>query len=109
VIPEDVAGKPVTQYKLIGKSVQRLDIPDKVFARPSYLADVRMPDMVHARVVRASQPTAKLLAVDSKTASAMPGVIKVVKNGSFLAVVAQQENQARLAAAELAAACEWQA
>ncbi len=109
VVPDDVTAKPLEQYQVIGQSVPRLDIPDKVFAKTSYLADQRMPDMAHARVVRGSSPDARLLEVDTSTVAAMRGVLKVVRDGSFLAVVAEREMQATQAAAKLAESCRWQA
>jgi len=107
-VPDEVAGKSRQQYQVIGQSVQRLDIPGKVFANASYLADMRMPDMVYARVVRASLTAARLAGVDTTAVSARQGVLKVVQDGSFLAVVAEREFQAVEAAAELGKSCKWQ-
>jgi CO/xanthine dehydrogenase Mo-binding subunit len=108
VVPDDVVGKPASQYQLVGYPAQRLDIPDKVFANASYLADMRMPDMVYARVVRAHKPRTGLVSVDSNKVGRIPGVLKIVRNGSFLAVVAERESQAAAAATELGNSCKWQ-
>ncbi len=108
LVPDDVVGKPADQYRVIGQAIQRLDIPDKVFAAPSYLADLRMPEMVYARIVRAAKPTAGLISVDAEKTSQMPGVLKIVHDGSFLAVVAERESQAVAAAAELRKSCKWE-
>lgn len=107
-VPDDVAAKPREQYQVIGHPVRRLDIPGKVFANASYLADIRMPGMVYARVVRTSLTGARLTGVDTAAVSAMQGVLKVVQDGSFLAVVAEREFQAIEAAAELGKSCKWQ-
>lgn len=108
-IPGRVAGKPQEQYQLVGRSVPRLDIPGKVFAQASYLADMRLPGMVHARVIRPQRPGLNLLSVETAIAASMQGVLKIVRDGSFLAVVAERELQATRAAAKLASACHWQA
>jgi len=108
LVPDDVAGKPAEQYQLIGKAAQRLDIPGKVFANASYLADMRMPDLVYARVVRSAKPAAGLVSVDTQKAARMQGVLKIVHDGSFLAVVAERESQAVAAATEVSKSCTWQ-
>ena len=108
LVPGDFEGKPADQYRVIGQAVQRLDIPDKVFAAPSYLADLRLPEMVYARIARAANPTAGLIGVDTKKASLMQGVLKIIQDGSFLAVVAERESQAVAVANELRKACKWQ-
>jgi len=108
LLSDDVVGKPVEQYEVIGQSVQRLDIPDKVFANASFLTDMRMPDLVYARIVRAARPGVGLVRVDTKKVDPMPGILKIVRDGSFLAVVAERESQAVAAAAELAKSSKWQ-
>ena len=107
-VPDDVTAKPWQEYQVIGQSVRRLDIPGKVFAKASYLADMRLPNMVYARIVRTSLSGARLTGVNTTTVNAMKGVLKVVKDGSFLAVVAECEFPAVEAAAELGKLCKWQ-
>jgi len=104
---EDVTLKPVDDYSVIGKSVLRIDIPGKVFGEPSFLQDLRLPDMVHARVVRPSAERAVLEGFNATVAEAMPGVLKVVRDGSFVAVIAEREEQARNAAKALGEKLEW--
>ncbi len=94
-------------FTVIGRSFQRVDIPGKVTGGPSYIQDMRLPDMVHARVVRPPSYGATLASVDTSGAGKMPGVIAVIKNGSYLAVVADDEWRAIVAMRELAASAKW--
>ena len=95
-------------YQLVGKSLQRTDIPRKAFAEAAYIHDIRLDGMLHARVVRTGNREAKLLPpTDFDTVHRLPGVVKVVRDGSFLAVVAEREEQASKAARALARLCNW--
>jgi nicotinate dehydrogenase subunit B len=104
--PESVLQAPA-QYRLIGKVVPRIDIPAKVLGGAAYVQDLRPPGMVHARVVRPPSAGASLRSLDSSAVERMPGVLKVVRDGRFIGVLAQGEYQAVRAAAALAAACSW--
>ena len=92
---------------LIGQPVQRLDIPGKVTGAAAYVQDMRLPGMLHARVVRPSAPGATLAGLDAAPIERMPGVVAVVRDGNFLAVVAEREFQAIQAMQALAAAAQW--
>lgn len=94
-------------HTLVGTSMQRVDIPAKVTGAAAYVQDMRPTGMVHARVVRPPSYGARLAAVDSATVEAMPGVLKVVRDGDFLAVVADREFPAILAMRALAARATW--
>jgi nicotinate dehydrogenase subunit B len=96
------------QHRVIGKPHRRLDIPGKVTGGASYVQDMRLPGMVHARVVRPPSYGATLTQLSSAAVEKMPGVLKVVRDGSFLAVVAQDEWQAIQAMRALADAARWQ-
>ena len=109
LVPDDVPGKALAQYRVVGYPVRRLDIPAKVFAEVSYLVDMRMPGMVHARVVRPPGPELQLISVETEAAAGMQGVLKIIQNGSFLALVAGREFQATRAAKVLENSCKWQA
>ncbi|WP_345247000.1 xanthine dehydrogenase family protein molybdopterin-binding subunit [Pigmentiphaga soli] len=100
--------KDPASHKVIGKPMQRLDIPGKVTGGASYVQDMRLPGMVHARAVRPPSYGARLTGVDSARVEAMPGVVKVVRDGSYLAVVAEDEWQAIQAMRELAASATWE-
>jgi xanthine dehydrogenase molybdopterin-binding subunit B len=73
----------------------------------AFVQDVRLPNMVHGRVVRPPRYGAKLVSVDEAKVKAMPGVIAVVRDGSFLGVVAQREEQAINARQMLMALATW--
>jgi CO/xanthine dehydrogenase Mo-binding subunit len=92
---------------VIGKSLARVDIPAKLTGAQIYVQDLRLPGMVHARVVRPPGHQARLTAVDSAAAEKLPGVLKILRDGSYLAVVAEREYQAVSAMRALAAAARW--
>lgn len=98
--------KDPSTYTVMGKSVPRIDIPAKVTGGVAYVHDLRLPGMVHARVVRPGYG-ARLLDVDPRPIEAVPGVLKVVRDGSFLAVIAEREYQAVQAMRALAQAARW--
>jgi CO/xanthine dehydrogenase Mo-binding subunit len=106
-ISEEQQLKDVSDYSIVGESYQRIDLPSKVFGGPSYLQDLRMPGMVHARVVRPKAERAQLAEFDADVAENMPGVLKVVRDGNFVAVIAAREGQARAAAKALRESIEW--
>ncbi|HET9749177.1 MAG TPA: molybdopterin cofactor-binding domain-containing protein [Casimicrobiaceae bacterium] len=95
------------KHRVMGTSMPRVDIPGKVTGAPSYVQDLRMPGMVHARAVRPPSYGAKLAAVDAAAVEAMPGVLKIVRDGSYLAVVAAREYQAIAAMRALARRAKW--
>ncbi len=95
-------------YQLMGTPVPRVDIPAKVTGGPSYVQDMRLPGMLHARAVRQPGNGATLLDVDTGPIEHMPGVVKVVRQGSYLAVVTEKEWQAVKAWRALSAAAKWQ-
>ena len=86
--------KPPGLRRLVGISVPRPDLVAKVTGAPVFLQDIDLPGMLHGRVVRPPGPGASLLAVDEPAIRALPGVVTVVRDGSFLAVVAEREEQA---------------
>ncbi len=92
--------KPTSAYRLIGSSAGRLDLVDKFSGAPSFVHDLRLPNMLHARVVRPPSPGATLRALDDTPLAAIPGA-RVVRLGNFVAVMAEREAQAVRAAALL--------
>lgn len=95
-------------YRLVGQSLPRVDFPAKVFGgAPAFLQDLRMPGMLHARVVHPPTQSARLEAVDIAPVQRMAGVLHVLRDGSLLGVVARREEQAVDAAAALARAARW--
>ncbi len=91
--------KAPADYRLVGKPVQRADIPAKVRAAYPFLVDHKLPGMVHARVVRPPRTGAKLVAVAPD--QTLPGLVQVVTRGDYVAVVCEREEQAIRAAREL--------
>jgi CO/xanthine dehydrogenase Mo-binding subunit len=102
------AGKDPAGYAVIGRSLPRLDVPDKVAGRPRFIHDLRPPGMLFGRVLRPPSRRAVLRAVDDAAARGVPGVVAVVRDGSFLGVVAEREENALRALAALRAACSWE-
>jgi nicotinate dehydrogenase subunit B len=92
---------------VMGKSLPRVDIPAKLTGNPIYVQDLRLPAMVHARVVRPPSYGARLSAVNASGVEKIPGVLKIVRDGSFLAVIAEREYQAVSAMRALAKAASW--
>ena len=80
--------KDPADLSVMGQPFPRVDIPAKVTGGAAYVHDMRLPGMVHARVVRPPGYGAELTAYDSAAVEKMPGVVKVVRDGNFLAVVA---------------------
>ena len=83
--------KKAPQYKVIGRSIPRVDIPAKVTGEFEYVHDVRLPGMLHARVVRPDDIGAKVLSVDDSAARKVNGFVQTVRKGNFVAVVARSE------------------
>jgi nicotinate dehydrogenase subunit B len=99
--------KAVADYSYIGKSVPRLDIPAIMTGQALYLQEQRPDGMVHGAVVRPPTYKAKLRNVDTSKIEKMPGVLKVVRNGSFLGIIASRQDQAYDASSALAKVAEW--
>jgi nicotinate dehydrogenase subunit B len=109
-----VQAQPVSRLRdpasfvVMGKSIPRVDIPAKLTGGSAYVQDVRLPGMLHARVVRPPSYGAKLVSVDINAVRSIAGVVKVVQDGNFLAIVAEREYEAIKAMRALATAAKWQ-
>jgi nicotinate dehydrogenase subunit B len=99
--------KDAAAFKVIGRPIPRVDIPAKVTGGAAYVHDMRLPGMVHARVVRPPSYGAELVECDTAAVEKLPGVVKVVRDGNFLAVVAAKEFQAVKAMGALSAVAKW--
>lgn len=99
--------KDFATFKVMGQSVPRVDIPAKVTGGAAYVQDLRLPGMVHARIVRPPSYGAQLTECDTTAVEKLPGVVKVVRDGNFLAVVAEKEFQSIKAMNALSAAAIW--
>ena len=108
-LADDVLEKPVDRYTLVGQSLPRVDLPAKATGELVYVHDMRVPGMVHGRVVRPPYAGvdagdfvgSSLIAVDEASVCDVPGLIAVVTIGDFVGVVAEREETAVKAAAQL--------
>jgi CO/xanthine dehydrogenase Mo-binding subunit len=97
--------KPVQALTYVGQSPQRYDIPAKVDGSLIWAVDVKLPGMVHARNIKPPVAGATLVSVDESSVRTLPGFVRVVRQGNYLAVVCEREEQAIQAARQLKA--EW--
>ena len=96
-------GKPKdpASYKIVGKPLPRVDIAPKILGQWQYVTDVRVPGMLHGRVVRPASAGGKLLSVDEDSVKQITGNVKAVVEGNFVGVVAESEWSAVRAAQAL--------
>jgi nicotinate dehydrogenase subunit B len=108
-LTENVAVKDVSAYGIVGQSVPRVDLPAKATGELVYVHDVRVPGMLHGRVLRPPYAGVdagafvgtSLIAVDEASIKHIPGLVAVVRIGDFVGVVAEREENAIKAAAQL--------
>jgi nicotinate dehydrogenase subunit B len=105
--PQSALKNPA-QFKVMQRSIPRVDIPAKVTGGEAYVQDMRLDGMVHGRVVRPPSYGAQLVSIEGAGVETMPGVLKVVRDGSFLGIIAEGEFQAIEAMRALAASARWQ-
>jgi CO/xanthine dehydrogenase Mo-binding subunit len=103
----DVTAKLPAEHIVVGTSLERVDIPNKVTGKASFVQDMQPPGMLHGRICRPPGPKATLKSLDIKEVEQMPGVVAVVRDGSFLGVVAEREEQAIRAERRLARIAQW--
>ena len=104
-IQDSPAVKEVHRYSVVGRKQIRIDLPDKALGRPTFVHDLTLPHMRHGRLVKPPSPHAELL--ECPETLNMQGV-EVVRDGSFVGVVAATEALAVLAMERLRARCRWQ-
>jgi nicotinate dehydrogenase subunit B len=102
---DPVPVKPPNRWSVAGRSAPRLDLPDKVTGRPRFLHDMVLPGMLYGRVVRPPAVVAELLSTGDPD---LPPDVIVVRDGSFLGVVAATDSRALRAARLVAKAAQWQ-
>ncbi|MBF0278699.1 MAG: xanthine dehydrogenase family protein molybdopterin-binding subunit [SAR324 cluster bacterium] len=99
--------KKADQYQQIGRPVSLIGIESLVGGTADYIQDMKFPDLAYGRIIRPPQYHAELSRVDTAEVSALPGVLKIVQDGRFLAVIAEREEQAIRAASALKESAEW--
>jgi CO/xanthine dehydrogenase Mo-binding subunit len=82
--------KPPGQYRIVGTSVPRRDVAGKVFGTRDFVTDIRLPGMLHARMIRPPRAGQRIALVDERSLAALPDA-RVVREKELLAVVAEQE------------------
>lgn len=105
-VTDQIPLKSPDTYRIVGTSRPREDLPRKVTGQPSFIHDLQVPGMVHARLVRPPSPAAQLVSIDENSVNDIPGLIEVVQRGNFIGVVAEREEQAIRAAKQLRV--EWE-
>src|SRR6202051_3792395 len=108
-LADDIKVKAVNAYTIVGQSVPRTDLPAKATGELVYVHDVRVPNMLHGRVVRPPYAGVdagpfvgtSLIAVDEASVRDIPGLVAVVRIGDFVGIVAEREENAVKAAAQL--------
>jgi nicotinate dehydrogenase subunit B len=110
-LDEGMRTKPVDAYRIVGRRAPRVDIPGKASGRLTFVHDMRLPGMLHGRVVRppyagrdsGSHVGRSLLSVDRASIAGIPGIVDVVTAGDFIGIVAEREEHAAQAALRLKA------
>ena len=99
--------KSSAQRTLAGHSLQRLDIPDKVFGRPRFIQDSAPPGTLHGRVLRAELALARLIELNEERARKVEGLVAIVHDGNFAGVVCETEAAAEAAVTALRKGAKW--
>ncbi len=86
--------KPVNELTIVGKPMKRYDIPAKVDGSLKWAVDVKLPGMVHARNVKPPFAGASLQRIDESSVADIPGFLKVISRGNYVAVICEREEQA---------------
>jgi nicotinate dehydrogenase subunit B len=88
-------------YHIVGASTPRVDIPGKFTGQASFIQDLRLPGMLHARLVRPPSSGSMLISIDESSIADVPGMVKLVQRGNFIGIITEREEQAILAAKKL--------
>ncbi len=100
-LAKDVKPKDPKEYKTVGTSVRRFDLPPKLTGERVYIQDVRVPGMLHGRVIRPPVVNSAPASIDESSIKDIAGMVKVVREGNFVGVVAKTEWSAIKAAKAL--------
>ncbi len=99
--------KSSAQRTIAGSSLQRLDIPDKVFGRPRFIHDSLLPGMLHGRILRPELSRARLVELNEDGARKVGGLVAIVRDGNFTGVISETEEGAEAALAALRKGATW--
>lgn len=94
--------KPISEFKIVGQSIQRVDLPEKIVGEAIYAYDVRLPGMLYGAIAMPPTIEGKLRSAAAGTAEGQTGVVKVVIEKDFAGVVAQSRQQAAAGVASMA-------
>ncbi len=75
---QEVASPATQRESLIGKRIPKLDAPDKATGLARYMEDIKLPRMLHGKILFAGRPHARIIDIDTSAAKAMPGVRAVI-------------------------------
>ena len=106
-VDEAIAVSPPGDYRVVGKAANRRDLPDKIAGRPRFIQDMALPRMLYGRVVRPSHGFAGLVSLDESKVRSMQGLAAIVREGSFVGVLAEREDTAISARQALLRAASW--
>jgi CO/xanthine dehydrogenase Mo-binding subunit len=106
---EEASPRSPRDYRIVGTSAPRSDLPDKIAGRPRFIQDIVLPGMLHGRVIRPANGFAGLASLDEARARSIPGVVAIVRDGSFVGVLAEREEAAVSAQRALRNASSWKA
>ena len=104
----EIAPKPASQHTVIGTPAPRRDIPAKVSGAPVFVHDLDLPGMLHGRIARPPSYDARLVELDEAEVRSLPGVVALVRDGSFVGVIAAREEQALRALARVKRLARWE-
>ena len=90
-VPDQGPVKRHDEYHLVGASIPRLDLPLKITGQSAFIQDLRVPGMLHARVVRPPSVNAKFISMDEESLRNVAGLVRVFHQGNFIGVVAERE------------------
>ncbi|MEP7208721.1 MAG: molybdopterin cofactor-binding domain-containing protein [Casimicrobiaceae bacterium] len=111
LLDRDASGAVPTKVQrkdaMVGRSVPRLDLPDKVFGLARFIHDIDWPDLLHGRVLQLPSPHASLRALDVGAIETMAGVVRVIRDGGFVGVLAETPTVAARALGALAGCADW--
>ena len=100
--------KPKSEYRFVGKAIKREDGHQIVSGKAYFIHDLQFPGMLHARILRPKNYQSVLESLDENAAkAAVPGIVKIVRNGNFLGVITQSEYQAEQAIKALDKHSRW--